>query len=67
MKKVIIHATTAKVIGTEKYKHIWYECLAMTNGKIMVRLKTETENLCKRGDRIQGQSMEQEFCMTRLD
>ena len=35
--------------------------------KIMVILKTETEHLCKRGDRIQGLFMKQEFCMTRLD
>ena len=48
MKKVIIHATTAKMIVTARYMHIWHECLAMTNGKIMVRLKTETEHLCKR-------------------
>ena len=34
---------------------------------IMVNLKTETEHLCKRGDIIQGYSMEQDFCMTRLD
>ena len=34
---------------------------------IMVGLETENEHLCKRGDRIQGYSMEQEFCMTRLN
>ena len=67
MKKVIMHATTEKMIVTARYKHIRHECLAMTNGKIMVRLNTETEHLCKRGDIVQGQSMEQEFCMTRID
>ena len=67
MKNVIVHATTTKIIGTARYMHPWHKCLAMMNGKIMVRLKTETEHLCKSGDRIQGQSMEQEFCMTILD
>ena len=28
------------------------KCLAMMNGKIMVRLKTETEHLCKRGEGV---------------
>ena len=53
MKKLIVHATTEKIIVTARYMHIWNECLAITNVKIMVRLKTETEHLCKRGDRIQ--------------
>ena len=39
--------------------HLWHKCLAMTNGKIMVRLKIETEHLCKRFDRIKGWYMEQ--------
>ena len=47
-----MHAETAKIIVTEIYMHLWHECLAMTKGKIMVRLKTDTENLCKRGDRV---------------
>ena len=34
---------------------------------IIVRLKTDTEHLCKRGDRIQRYSMEQEFCMSKLE
>ena len=42
MKKVIIHVTTAKMIVTARYMYIWHECLAMTNGTIMVRLNTET-------------------------
>ena len=67
MKKLIVHATAAKIILTAIYMHLWHECLEIKNRKIMVRLKTETEHLCKRGDRIQGYSMEQEFCMTRLD
>ena len=33
--------------------HLWHECLATTNGKFIVRLKTETEHLCKRGDIVQ--------------
>ena len=41
---------SAKMIVTARYMHIWHECIAMTNGKFMVRLKTETEHLCKRGD-----------------
>ena len=54
MKKVIMYATTVKIILTARYMHLWHECLAMTNGKIMVRLKTDTEHLFNRGDRIQG-------------
>ena len=54
MKKLIVHATTAKIIVTARYMHLWHECLAMTNGKIMLGLKTDTEHLCNRGDRIQG-------------
>ena len=50
MKKVIVHATMAKILVTARYIHLWYECLATANEKIMVRLKTETEHLCKRGD-----------------
>ena len=50
MKKLIVHATTAKMIVTARYMHLWHKCLAMTNGKFMVRLKTETENLCKSSD-----------------
>ena len=53
MKKVIMHATTAKIIATARYMHPWHKCLAMTNGKIMVRLNNEIEHLCKRGDRVQ--------------
>ena len=53
-KNVIVHATTTKIIVTARYMHLCHECLAMTNGKIMIRLKTETEHLCKKGDRIQG-------------
>ena len=40
--KVIVHETTAKIIVTARYMHLWHECIAMTNGKIMVRLKTDT-------------------------
>ena len=31
MKKVIMHATTAKITATKGYMHLWYECLAMMN------------------------------------
>ena len=48
-----MHATTAKIIATARYMHLWQECLATTNRIIMVRLKTETEHLCNRGDRVQ--------------
>ena len=51
MKKLIVHATMSKMIVIARYMHIWHECLAITNVKIMVRLKTETEHLCKRGYR----------------
>ena len=37
-EKLIMHATTAKIIVTVGYMHIWHKCLAMKNGKIMVRL-----------------------------
>ena len=48
MKKLIMHVTTAKMIATARYMHKWNECLEMT-----VRLNTDTEHLCKRGDRVQ--------------
>ena len=48
-----MHATTAKMIATAIYMHIWHECLSMTNGKTMVRLNTETEHFCNRVDRVQ--------------
>ena len=54
IKKVIVHVTTAKIIVTARHMHLWQEYLAMTNGKIMVIMKTETEHLCQRGDIIQG-------------
>ena len=67
MKKVTVHGTTAKIIVTARYMHIWNKCIAMTNGKFRVVLKTDTEHLSKRGDRIQGYSTEQDFCMTIID
>ena len=33
-----MHATTAKITATARYMHLWHKFLAMTNGKIMVRL-----------------------------
>ena len=51
-EKVNYLSTTAKMIVTVRYMHIWHKCLAVMNGKIMVRLKTEIEHLCTRGDRV---------------
>ena len=48
-----MHATMTKIIVTARYMHLWDKFLAITNGKFMVRLKTETEHLCNRGDRVQ--------------
>ena len=53
IKRLTVHATTVKIIVTARYMHLWHKCIAMTNGKIMVRLETVTEHLCNRGDRIQ--------------
>ena len=53
MKEATVHATTDKIIVTARYMHLWHKYIAMMNGKIMVRLKTETEHLCKRVDRVQ--------------
>ena len=33
MKKVIVHATTAKITMTIRYTHLCHECLVMTNAK----------------------------------
>ena len=48
MEKVIMHATTAKMIVTARHMHIWHKYLAMTNGKFMARLKMR-QNTCARG------------------
>ena len=53
MKKVIMHGTMARILVTARYLHLWHECIAMMNRKFIVRLKTETEHLCKRGDIVQ--------------
>ena len=34
MKKLIVHATTAKMTMTIRYTHLWHECLVMTNAKL---------------------------------
>ena len=34
MKKVILHATWAKIIVTARYMHLCHECLAMTITKV---------------------------------
>ena len=31
MKKVIVHATTAKITVTKRYMHLWHECMKMAN------------------------------------
>ena len=31
MKKVIVHATTAKITVTKGYMHLWHACMVMTN------------------------------------
>ena len=54
LKKVIVNATMVKNNSDCEIYASMEKYLAMTNGKIMVRLKTETEHLCKRGDRVQN-------------
>ena len=34
MKRVIMHATTAKITMTIRYMHLWHICLAMTNVQV---------------------------------
>ena len=34
MKKLIVHATTAKMKMTIRYTHLWHEFLVMTNTKV---------------------------------
>ena len=34
IKKVIVHAATAKIAMTIRYTHLWHECLAMKNAKV---------------------------------
>ena len=34
MKKVIVHAKTAKIMMTIIYTHLWHACLVMTNTKV---------------------------------
>ena len=34
MKKIIVHATTAKITMTIRYRHLWHACLVMTNAKV---------------------------------
>ena len=38
-KKVIVHATTAKMIMTKRDTHIWHECLVMTAAKVKTMVK----------------------------
>ena len=66
-ENLILHETATNILLTAIYMHLWHECLATKNGKIMVRLKTETEHFCKRGDIVQEKSMEQKLCMAILN
>ena len=34
IKKLIVHATTAKITMTIRYTHLWHEFLVMTNSKV---------------------------------
>ena len=34
MKKVILPATTPKILMTKRYTHLWHECLAITNVQV---------------------------------
>ena len=34
MKKVIVHAETAKIKMNIRYTHLWHECLVMTKTKV---------------------------------
>ena len=43
IKKVIVHATTAKITATKRYMHIWHVCLAMTN--LLVKTFVTVHNL----------------------
>ena len=36
MKKIIVHATTAKITVTKKYMHIWHVCMVMTNVQVRI-------------------------------
>ena len=42
MKKVIVHATKAKITMTIRYTHLWHVCLAMT--KIQVKRMVTVRN-----------------------
>ena len=34
MKKVIVHATTAKITMAIRYTHLWHACLVTSNEKV---------------------------------
>ena len=42
MKKVTVHAKTAKITMTNIYMHIWHVCLALTN--ILVKILVTVRN-----------------------
>ena len=42
MKKVIVHATTAKITATKRYMHLWHACLLMAN--VPVEILATVEN-----------------------
>ena len=43
MRKVIIHATTTKIMVTTRYRHLWHECLAMTNVQVEILVTVRNE------------------------
>ena len=43
MKKVIVHATKAKITMTKRFMHIWHACLVMTN--VLVGILVTVSNL----------------------
>ena len=36
IKRLIVHATTAKTTVTKRYMHLWHICLAMTNIQVEI-------------------------------
>ena len=36
MKKLMVHATTAKITATKRYMHLWHVCLAMMNVQVKI-------------------------------
>ena len=45
MKKVIVHATTAKITMTIRYTHLCHACLVITNAKVKSMVKVAIDQL----------------------